>query len=342
MGQTRIEVAVKGKWFTVPALEVDGKFIISTGKLIKTAVIEAEEWLETELADPEKIVGILKNQRRSGLCADIFSFAQKLPNTEPKYRYHFEWDSVAAIRLTTFEGWWNSLPQESRKNVRRSQKRGVVVTASELNDKIIRDIHELNNDSPLRQGKSFTHYGKSLEEVEKDQQSFLDRSIYICAYSANELLGVTKLVYRGDVASILTFLPKASQSDKRPANAMMAKAVELCTERGLSHLIFGMFNYGNKRHTSLREFKIRNSFEEILVPHYYVPVNLRGAVAIKLNAHRGLIGILPHSVISTLVGLRTRYNEFRMSRCSSTPERPKCNRQMECSSPPAGSKTLLP
>ena len=61
------------------------------------------------------------------------------------------------------------------------------------------------------------------------------------------LIGVVKLIYRGDVASILTFLPKTSHHDKRPANAIMAKAVELCAEKRINHLIFGKFNYGNKQ-----------------------------------------------------------------------------------------------
>ena len=43
----------------------------------------------------------------------------------------------------------------------------------------------------------------------RDQADFLDRSDYICAYLGRELIGIVKLVYRGDVASILTFLPKA-------------------------------------------------------------------------------------------------------------------------------------
>ena len=41
---------------------------------------------------------------------------------------------------------------------------------------------------------------------------------------------------RRKLASILQFLPKASQQDKRPANALIAKAVEICETKGISHL----------------------------------------------------------------------------------------------------------
>ena len=47
--QKNIEVAIKGKWFSVPALEINGKDIIVRGKWIRIARVEAEEWLESEL-----------------------------------------------------------------------------------------------------------------------------------------------------------------------------------------------------------------------------------------------------------------------------------------------------
>jgi hypothetical protein len=91
----------------------------------------------------------------------------------------------------------------------------------------------------------------------------------------------------------------------------MAKAVELCAEKGISHLIFGKFNYGNKKHTPLREFKIRNGFEEILAPRYYVPLTVKGAISVRLKLHRGLLGLLPHSVITFLVNARSKLYTFK-------------------------------
>ncbi len=332
-----VPVSVKGKWSEAPALHVNNKSIILREKWITTAIIHEEEWLETELENPPLCVEALKKEGVGGRFADIFSFSQKLPATHPKYSYPLEWDSVAAIRISGFKAWWEGLPQETRKNVRRSQKRGVVVGVKSLDERLIQDLIDLNNDSPVRQGKRFTHFGKTFDEVAKDQSSFLEHSDYICAYAGEELLGVVKLVHRGDVASILTFLSKKSQQDKRPANALMAKAVEICEQKKVGHLIFGMFNYGNKRDTSLREFKIRHGFEEILVPHFYVPLTVKGAICVKLKLHRGLLGLLPHNVITLLVNARTKWQQFKMSRCSSMIEPPNRNRQMGRSNPPAGS-----
>ena len=41
------EMYIKGKWFKVSALDVDGKTIAITGRWLKLAVVRSEEWLET-------------------------------------------------------------------------------------------------------------------------------------------------------------------------------------------------------------------------------------------------------------------------------------------------------
>jgi hypothetical protein len=339
MAANSIEISVKGQWIRVPALDIGGTTIIGRGRWIKVAVIHDEAWLTTELEDPDLCVKKLKEHGLHGFHADIFAFSQKLPATLPKYKYHLEWNSLAVARIPSFKVWWEKLPQETRKNVRRSQKRGVVVAVKEFDDNLIRKIVELNNDSPVRQGIPNIQYGKTFDQVKKDHSSFLDRSDFICAYFGSELIGFLKLVYRGEVASILNLSPSASHQDKRPANALIAKAIELCEKKGVSYLTYGMFNYGNKRNSPLREFKIRNGFEEVLTPQFYVPLTRWGNLCVKLNLHRGLLGILPQWVITIGGNARANcYNLWRLaSRCSSMAEQPNSLRQTECSNPPAGS-----
>jgi ribosomal protein S18 acetylase RimI-like enzyme len=340
MAGDSIEISVKGKWIRVPALDIHGRFITVRGRWVKVAMIHDEWWLQTELEDPEYCVKKLKEQRSRGLHADIFTFTQKTPGSLPKYQYAVEWDSVAAARTSSFKDWWEKLPQESRKNVRRSQKRCVVIRTQEFDDDLIRGISGVNNDSPMRQGVPNAHYGKSFDQVKKDHESFLDRSDFFCAYLESELIGYLKLVYKGDVAAILNLAVKASHNDKRPANALIAAAVERCETRGVSYLTYGLFNYGNKRDSPLREFKSRNGFEEVLTPRFYVPLTTWGMLTMKVKLHRGLLGILPHSVITLGVDARTKWYTIKksLSRCSSVPERPNRIRQTERSTPPAGSK----
>lgn len=307
MGSDSIEISVKGKWVKVPALDFNGKSILVKGKFLKVASVHDEWWMKGELEDPEAYIKKLKEQRSRRLRADVFTFTQKIPGSLPKYAYPTELDSVAAAKTTRFEDWWEQLPQETRKNVRRSQKRGVSIAVKSLDDELIQGIMGLNNDSPTRQGRPNAHYGKSFDEVKRDHSAFLDRSDFICAYFENELIGFLKIVYKGEVAAILNLAAKASHNDKRPANALVAKAVELCEVKSVSFLTYGMFNYGNKRDSPLREFKSRNGFKEVLTPRFYVPLTKWGKLSLKAKLHRGLLGIFPHSVIKVAVSARAKW-----------------------------------
>ena len=334
-----VETSIKGVWVIVPSLVINGVTVVSKGRSVKIASIHNEQWLGETLDDPTTVVRGLKEYRTHGVRADLFTFVDKLPTTQPRFSFPMEWESIAAIRVNNFNDWWESLPQETRKNVRRSKKRGVEVKRQELDDELIRGIVEVNNDAPVRQRIPNVHYGKNFEQVKKDQSSFLDRSDFLCAYVDGELIGVLKLVYAGATASILQFHLKPSHQDKRPANALLSKAVEICEARGVPFLVYGLLNYGNKRDSPLREFKLRNGFKEIRVPRYYVPLTFWGRICLKLGIHRGILGLLPPSVINVLVEMRARlYAVWRsIRRCSLMAEQPKSNRQTECSNPPAGS-----
>jgi hypothetical protein len=267
------------------------------------AVVHDENWVAGEVVkDPEAALAQIKEQ---GLKADYFTFPQRLPDVEPKYKYRMEWDNVAAIPLSAYAEWWEKrIPQESRKNVRRSVKRGVVVRTVPLDDQLIQGITEIYNETPIRQGKPFPKYGQDFQTVKKDVSQILDRSEFICAYYKDELIGFVKLVYLGKVASILSINSKNSHFDKRPTNALMAKTVEVSCEKGMSHLLYGRYDYGNKTSSPLTEFKRRNGFEKIPLPRYYVPLTVKGNVFLKLNLHRGLLNLLPGGLLDFLVKVR--------------------------------------
>src|SRR3989442_15834991 len=97
------EIYVRGRWVRVAALGIDDKTIVITGRWLKMAIVRSEEWLETELGNPEQCIRQLKTLRPLLGRADIFTFTQKLPATVPKYGYPKEWDSIAAIQLTSFK-----------------------------------------------------------------------------------------------------------------------------------------------------------------------------------------------------------------------------------------------
>lgn len=303
MGIKPLDVRIKGKQVMASAICVENRTIFVLGKWIKVASVHDENWVEGEVVkDPEAVVASIREQK---LKADFFTFPQRLPDNKPRYVYRMEWDNVAAVPLSTYSDWWEKrIPQESRKNVRRSAKRGVVVRTVPLDDQLIQGITDIYNETPVRQGKPFPKYGQDFQAVKRDVSQILERSEFICAYFESELIGFVKLVYLGQVASILSINSKNRHFDKRPTNVLMAKTVEICCEKGMSHLLYGRYTYGNKASSPLTEFKRRNGFEKILIPRYYIPLTFKGKVVLKLNLHRGIIGMLPGGLVDFLVKLR--------------------------------------
>lgn len=310
MAKNTVEISVKGKWVGVPAVVIDDRTVVATGRWIKIAAIHDEYWAESELEDPESCIRSLKEHRSKGFKADIFTFAQKLPNITPKYPYPIEWDNVAAIRLSSFEDWWRRLPQETRRNVRLSTKRGVVTRVTEFNESLIRGIMEINNETPIRQGRHFHHYGKDLAAVRKDYSSFLERSEFIGAYLQDELIAFMKIVYMGEVAAIMQLLSKIRHYDKKATNALIAKAVEHCASKKASYLTYIRYRYGNKRASPLTEFKRRNGFEEIPMPRFYFPLTAKGKISMALKLHKSLVEILPERLLYVLLDLRTKWYKW--------------------------------
>ena len=290
-------ISVKGRIVTVPATVINGHKIITKGKWLRIAEIYDEEWNCEHVEDPDKIAERL----RSGpLKADIFTFAQKLPNITPAYGYSYVLDNWAAIRLSTYSDWLEGLPQSTRRNIRISEKRSVQIKVVEFDDALVQGIKRIYDESPVRQGRQFWHYGKDLEVVRRENSSYLDRATFIGAFVEDELIGFLKVVYVGTVGSVMQILSLGRHADKKPMNALIAKAVEISAQRSMSHFVYCQYIYGRNVDSSLTEFKRRNGFEQVFIPRYYVPITKKGALGVKLKAHLGLRRLLPEPIDAAL------------------------------------------
>lgn len=306
-----ITISVRGRSVRVPALRIGNTTVISTGKWLRIASIHDELWLPGQVVlDPDKTIGQIKNGK---LKADLFTFVQKLPDNKPRFPYHYVLENMAAIRISTFDEWWkNKLPQETRKNVRRAAKRGVSVREVEFGDDLIRAIIAINNETPIRQGRPFWHYGKSFHTVMRDYATLMDRSRYICAFYGNKIIGFMKLVIMGDIAGILQILCMNAHQDKRPANALISHAVQMCTDLGITYLLYDQYIYANNTKSPLTEFKRRNGFEKILIPRYYVPLTLKGRLALLLGLPLDIKHLIPGRLYALLIKVRAYWYEKTM------------------------------
>ena len=295
-------IRIRGKNITVPSIEIEGRRVIVTGKVLKVAQVFDEELVEGEaVSNPSTFIATLQASR---LKADLLTFAQRPPDTTPKFNEPFEWDNWAVASTLSFQDWWEKLPQESRKNVRRAARKGVNVRSIPFDADLVCGIQGIYNETPIRQGKKFWHFGKDFATVKMENETYLERSEFIGAFYGDALMGFIKIIYVDRIAVLIQILAKNEHHDKRPMNALLAHAVEICERKKMECLVYGKYVYGTKNDSSLTEFKRRNRFEQVNFPRYYIPFSIKGTAAIRLGVHRGLENLLPRRVNDVLLNCR--------------------------------------
>ena len=135
MKPIRGKIRIEGKSFIVPS-EGIGKTVIVTGKVARMASVIDAQLAEDDLEPASFIIAL----KKSGLRADVFTFAQRPTDHQPKYDYHCEKDNYAAIPITSLNDWMATLSQDSRRNVGIAKKRGIVVRLVEFNDELVKGI----------------------------------------------------------------------------------------------------------------------------------------------------------------------------------------------------------
>jgi hypothetical protein len=283
-------------------MKAAGRDIKITGGFIRTARIDGDKYRFIE--EPEAILEELRSVRAR---IDLFTFMQRLPQTTPTYRYPMEWDNFAAIEVNSFEYWWNKqIGFKARNKAKQAEKKGVAIREVPFDDGLARGIWEIYNETPVRQGRRFPHYGKDVEMVRREAATFLDVSVFIGAFFEGKLIGFVKLTpdETSTQAGLMHVVSMIRHRDKAPTNALVAHAVRACAQRGIRYLVYSNFAYGKKEHDSLSEFKERNGFQRINLPRYYVPLTLRGRLALRLGLHRKLIDLLPAPLMARMRDLR--------------------------------------
>ncbi len=286
-------------------LKVDNRELRIAGRLCRIAHLDADDY--KFLDDPERVVSEL---RKSKLAIDLFTFLQKLPDTSPKYSYPYEMDNLAVLPVSTFDHWWTKqIGFKARNKAKQAEKKGVVVREVPFDETLVNGIWQIYNECPVRQGRLFPHYGKSLETVGEMSGTFLDSSVFIGAFDRDRLIGFIKLTIDGShtQAGIMHIMSLLDQKEKAPTNALVAQAVRSCADRGIRHLVYSKFAYGKKRRSSLSDFKERNGFRRVDLPRYYVPLSRWGSLAFKMGFHRSPLDLVPESVGAKLRDMRTAW-----------------------------------
>jgi hypothetical protein len=259
-------------------LAVRKKFFVKIAR--DTREYEKDVWPTEKFAKKLKHTGV-----------DIFTFIERIwvrttPN--PPKNWKKTDDNIAILRIHGYDEWWQSIGKKTRNMVRKAEKSGVATKVVEPDVKLAEGIWKIYNETPIRQGRSFPHYGVPLETVKRRVLSPGNRT-FIGSYLGEELVGFIQLVQGDKIAILSQILSLQKQWDKAVNNALVAKAIEVCAAQHVDWLMYGRM--GN--HPSLDRFKQNNGFARLALKRYYVPLTLQGSVAIKLGLHREFRDALP-------------------------------------------------
>jgi hypothetical protein len=289
------ETVIDGKDVRLDCATINGQTYSVTQGLVSVMSLE-DEWCE-DVDDPATVIAALNH---SDIRADIFTFWQRLPDVKPKYSYTMELDSIAALPIKSYPFWWEKqIERKVRNKVRKAQKKGVTVKMASFNDAFVRGMTSIFNETPIRQGRRFFHYGKDFETIKRQFSRFLFREEIFGAYLGEELIGFIMFANAGNYALLGQIISKIAYRELAPTNALLAKVVEHCAQKGFPYLVYALW-----LDDSLGDFKQSSGFQKFDLPRYFVPLTSKGKVALKLGLHRGWKAALPNRLKRPLKKLR--------------------------------------
>jgi hypothetical protein len=295
------ETLIKGQPARIQCVDLLGHTFELHGNFLAQLSLE-DEWFE-DIEDPQALVQAVA--QLPGRTPDLLTFWQRMPEVQARHVFHTEWETLAVLPVDSYEHWWKSqIKSRVRNQIRKAEADGLVVKEVPYDDDFVRGMTAIFNEAPVRQGRPFWHYGKSFETVKAQFARFVHRERMIGAYFKGELVGFIMLANAGRFGVTGQIISSLKHRDKSPNNALIAKAVRLCAEQGLKHLIYLYWS-----DDSLSEFKRRCGFEPVQVPRYWVPLTWRGRVALATGLHRGWKSLLPPQLKTWMKNWRRRWYE---------------------------------
>lgn len=241
---------------------------------------------------------------------DVFTFVERkwcCPLAQvPKGWVKME-DNVALLKITSFDKWWSSVGKKTRNMVRKAEKSGVKTEVVEPTETLAEGILKIFNETPIRQGRSFPHYGWTLDIVKRVILG-TPNSTFLGAYLQNELAGFIQLVHGDQIAVMVQILSLQKHWDKSVNNTLMSKAVEICAAENEQWLMYGRM--GN--HPSLDDFKKNNGFAKYPLNRYFVSLTKRGRIATKLGLHKTAKDALPNWLKGPFIDIFNRISRTKV------------------------------
>lgn len=283
---------------------IAGKEITVSGRLFRFAKLRHEQCDFVD--DP---VPWLKQARRERSFADVFTIVPELFEGRRDLPFPSEPLSLAVLPVESYAKWWDDIGFKARNKARKGQKTGVELRNVQLDDSFARGVQSIYNETPVKQGRKFYHYGKDAQAIKEELSSFLERCILVGAYHGEELIGFMKLFRGKDVLRTIHIIASIKHRDKCAMDALIARAVELCDQEKVGHLQYGSWTDGG-----VGVFREKYLFQRMEVPRYFVPLNFRGRLALGLKLHRPVRERVPKRLLGPLMSLRSKWYSLRFHR----------------------------
>ncbi len=223
--------------------------------------------------------------------ADIFTFVERswcCPLAYIPPNWSKSPDNVALLKVSAYDEWLAKVGKKTRNMIRKAEKCGVKTEVIRAPEQLAEGIWRIYNETPLRQGRAFSHYGIKQKEV-RNLISTTRNSEFIGSFLEGDLVGFVQLIHGDQVTVMAQILSLQSHWDKAVNNSLVAKAAELCATKKMPWLMYGRM--GN--HPSLDIFKESNGFSKFELSRYYIPLTRKGKLAVRLGLHKGAKDTLP-------------------------------------------------
>ena len=230
---------------------------------------------------------------------DVFTFVERkwccTLNDQPKGWAKTKKD-IGILKVPPYDSWLQSVGKKTRNMIRKAEKSGVKTEVIELNEQLVKGIWNIYNETPIRQGRAFPHYGLTLQEVDGNSHA-AKNCTWIASYLEGEVVGFIQLMHGDNVAVIAQILSLQKYWDKAINNALVAKTVEFCASKKVPWIIYG----GMGNHPSLDKFKESNCFSKLTLTRYYVPLTRKGKVTTSLGLYKNKKDLVPNSLKGIII-----------------------------------------
>jgi len=285
-------------------IDNDIEYLIRRKKINFTIARDSREYA-TDIFPNIAYIESLKN---SGV--DIFTFIKRnwlYSPINPKNTWKIAEDNIAILHIKNYDYWWNIIGKKTRNMIRKAKKNAVVTYKVIPNIALAKEIWMIYNETPIRQNRAFPHYGIKLENVSKKVVSSADH-IFVGSYFENKLVGFAELIIGENIAIISQLLSLQKYWNKAINNSLIAELVKICIDRKVEWLMYGRI--GN--HPSLDKFKHNNGFNKFSVTRYYIPINLKGKLAIKMGLHQNLKDLIPKKLLYFILPIYNWISRFKI------------------------------